>query len=161
VNQAFAEFEIRERLLFFGGEVMMRQGWKVALGVLAVIILATPAVRADKKQVKFVKEWKGSVEDEKLAKDAPNCITNAKDFAKLWKAWKIKGKAPKVNFQKELVIVTTGSGSKLNLSANLDDKGNLQVLGFGTRDLVPGFRYVIASVPRKGIKTVNGKDLSK
>jgi hypothetical protein len=139
----------------------MRQGWIAVLGAWAVIVLLAPAVQAEKTKVKAVKEWTGSVDDEKLAKEAPNCITNAKQLAKLWKTWKIQGKAPKVNFKKELVVVITVSGSKVNLSANLDEKGNLQVLGFGTRDLVPGFRYVIATVPRKGVITVNGKELPK
>jgi hypothetical protein len=30
-----------------------------------------------------------------------------------------------------------------------------------TRDLRPGFRYVIATVSREGVKTVNGKQLPK
>jgi hypothetical protein len=30
-----------------------------------------------------------------------------------------------------------------------------------TRDLRPGFRYVIATVSRAGVKTVNGKKLPK
>jgi hypothetical protein len=33
--------------------------------------------------------------------------------------------------------------------------------GFGTKDLRPGFRYVLGVVPREGVKTVNGKDLPK
>jgi hypothetical protein len=43
----------------------------------------------------------------------------------------------------------------------LDEKGNLKALGFASRDLVPGFRYVIISVPKEGVKTVNGKELPK
>jgi hypothetical protein len=66
---------------------------------------------------------------------------------------------PNVDFKKQLVIIATTSGSKLRLSATLDDKGNLAVLGLGTTDLRPGVRYVIATVSREGIKTVNGKKL--
>ena len=60
-----------------------------------------------------------------------------------------------------MIVITTTSGSKLRLSASLDDKGNLEVLGMATRDLRPRFRYVIATVSRKGVKTVNGKELPK
>jgi hypothetical protein len=49
------------------------------------------------------------------------------------------------------------NGSRLSLAASLEDKGNLQVLGRATLDFRPGFRYVIASVSRKGVKTMNGK----
>jgi hypothetical protein len=58
-------------------------------------------------------------------------------------------------------VRTRTLGSKLRLSATLDDKGNLEVLGMATSDLRPGFRYVIATVSREGIKTVNGKMLPK
>ena len=46
-------------------------------------------------------------------------------------------------------------------TAKLDDKGNLQVLGKSSSDLAPGFRYIIGTVPREGVKKVNGKDLPK
>ena len=57
--------------------------------------------------------------------------------------------------------VATTSGSRLNLNTKLDDKGDLKVVGLGTRDLRPGFRYAIKSVSRDGVKTVNGKELPK
>jgi hypothetical protein len=31
----------------------------------------------------------------------------------------------------------------------------------GTRDIRPGFRYVLGVVSREGVKTVNKKDLAK
>jgi hypothetical protein len=132
-----------------------------ALVSIAVVAASVSGARAEKKAVKLEREWKGSVEKEELAKDAPAVIVDAKALEKLWKAWKIEGTAPKVDFKKELLILTTTSGSKLRVSASLDDKGNLEVLGMGTRDLRQGFRYVIASVSREGVKTVNGKELPK
>jgi hypothetical protein len=134
------------------------------LGVLVPLVIVAVVVsdaRAEKKAVKLEKEWKGSIDDEALAKDAPTVIGDAKALEKLWNAWKIEGKAPAVDFTKELIIIATTSGSKLRLSASLDDKGNLEVLGMSTRDLRPGFRYVIATVSREGVKTVNGKKLPK
>jgi hypothetical protein len=127
---------------------------------LAVVAVSASGARAEKKAMKLEREWHGSVENEKLAKDAPAYIVDAKALEKLWKEWNIQGKAPKVDFKTELLIVTTTSGSKLRLSARLDDKGNLEVLGMTTRDLRPGFRYMIASVSREGVKAVNGKKLS-
>jgi hypothetical protein len=43
--------------------------------------------------------------------------------------------------------------------ATLDHKGDLTVLGFGTRDIRPGFRYVLGVVSREGVKSVNKKAL--
>jgi hypothetical protein len=107
--------------------------------------------------------WKGSVADEKLVSEKPEngVITNAKAFEKLVKAWSVADKVPQVNFDKELILVETTVGSVLNLNADLEPSGNLKVLGFGTADFGPGFRYVIISVPRDGVKTVNGKALPK
>jgi uncharacterized lipoprotein YbaY len=115
---------------------------------------------ADQKPITPTKVWRGSIMDEALMVDAPTLITDAETLAKLWSNWKIKGKKPKVNFAKEIVIVATSRGSGLNVFARLDENGNLESGGFGTMDLRPGFRYVIATIPREGIKTVNGKELS-
>jgi hypothetical protein len=138
--------------------------WLGCLGCVSGLVLGallTAEARAEKKVVKLTNNWRGSLDDRKLMKGAPQVITNAKDFAKLWKAWKIGDKMPKVNFRKELVILATTVGSRLNLSAQLDEKGNLTTIGFGTRDIRDGFRYVMGTVPRKGVKTVNGKALPK
>jgi hypothetical protein len=137
---------------------------QVSFAAVVVLAFAGLAVAADKPTpVKATNTWKGSVDDEKLMKEMPDngVITNAKDWEKLVKAWKVADKAPEVNFDKELILIATTTGSKLNLSASLDDKGDMKALGFGTRDLAPGFRYVIISVPKDGVKTVNGKELPK
>jgi hypothetical protein len=122
--------------------------------------LAPPQAVAQGKKVEITKTWSGSVEDEKAMK--PECITSAKGLEAVWKAWKIAGDVPKVDFTKNIVVAVYSAGSKLNMAgANLDDKGNLDVLGVGTRDIRPGFRYVLGVVSREGVKTVNKKDLPK
>jgi hypothetical protein len=68
---------------------------------------------AEKQPVRRSKEWSGSVEDEKLAKDAPACITTAKALEKLWEDWKLTDKLPDIDFTKELVVVSTARGSRL------------------------------------------------
>ena len=145
---------------------MYRSGAMAALLALAVFLLLAPQARAEKKPaekkaVELIKQWKGSVADADLAKDAPAYVADAMSLEKLWKKWGVEGKVPEVDFKKEIVIVSTTVGSRLSLSANLGDKGNLEVLGVATRDLAPGFRYVIATVSREGVKTVNGKELKE
>jgi hypothetical protein len=134
-----------------------------ALACLSGIVLALFAaeVRAQPKNVKLTNTWKGSVDDVALKKGVPEVIVSEKTLEKVWKSWKVGAKMPKIDFTKEIVILGTTSGSLLNLSARLDDKGNLQIIGFGTADFGPGFRYVIATVPRDGVKTVNKKELPK
>jgi hypothetical protein len=134
----------------------------VAFAALLSLAVAGLAAAAP-TPVKATNTWQGSVDDEKLMKEMPEngVIVNAKDWEKLVKAWKVADKVPEVNFDKELIVIGTSVGSKLNLSASLDDKGDLKALGVGTRDIRPGFRYVILSVPKEGVKTVNGKPLPK
>ena len=86
-------------------------------------------------------------------------ISSADALAKLWKDWNITAPMPEVDFSREIVVVTTTRGSRLRLMLTLDDNGNLEVGGISTRDLRPGFRYVIATVSREGVKTVNGQEL--
>ena len=133
------------------------------LCLAAVIFLAAGVAVAAPTRLKATNTWRGSIDDEKLAKEMPEngVITNAKDFEKLVKAWKVAEKVPEVNFNKEIVLVAKTVGSKLRLNASLDEKGDLKLLGLATRDLRPGFRYVIISVPKEGVKTVNGKELPK
>ena len=133
------------------------------LAALTLAALLPVAALAQPKAVKPTAEFKGAVTDVGLLKEIPagQFIANEKDLEKLWTAWKISDKMPKVDFTKDLVVLATTRGSTLRLTARLDDKGNLRVGGFGTRDLRPGFRYVIAVIPREGVKSVNGKELPK
>jgi hypothetical protein len=133
------------------------------LSLAAVTVLAAGVAGAAPKRVQATNTWMGSIDDEKLAGEMPEngVITQAGDFEKLVKAWKVADKVPDVNFDKELVLVAKTVGSRLTLNPTLDEKGDLKALGIATRDLRPGFRYVIISVPKDGVKTVNGKGLPK
>jgi hypothetical protein len=132
----------------------------LALAGLVGLLLAAaaPRAQAQKKKLDVMQTWSGSVDDDKLMK--PPFIASAKEFDALWKAWKVPGDVPKVDFAKNIVVAAYSVGSKLNLAgATLDEKGNLEVLGFGTRDIRPGFRYVLGVVSREGVKSVNKKAL--
>jgi hypothetical protein len=125
-----------------------------------VFAVVAPQATAQEKKVEVTKQWSGSVENEKAVK--PECITSAKGLEAVWRAWQLEGDVPKVDFTKDIVVAVYSEGSRLNLAgATLDDSGNLTVLGSGTRDIRPGFRYVLGVVSRKGVKTVNKKDLPK
>jgi hypothetical protein len=139
---------------------------KLGLGLLAlaVVLFVAPTSRAaDAKQIKADREFRGSVEDAEFAKMAPKdgVIATRKGLEKLWKAWNIKDEMPDVDFTKQLVLVGTTVGSRLNVSAMLKDDGDLQVLAIATRDLRPGFRYQILVIKSEGVKTVGGKPLPK
>jgi hypothetical protein len=136
----------------------------VPLGLVALVTLVAVVsgdAWAQKQPVPLRSEMSGSVGDDALLKGTPEFITTAAGFEKLWQQWMLKGKTPIVDFKKDLVVIVTSSGSKLSLTPKLDEKGNLEVLGVGTLDFRPGFRYVLGVVSREGVKTVNGKALPK
>jgi hypothetical protein len=132
----------------------------ILFACVALALVSTPEALAQKKKVEIGKKWSGSVDDEKAIK--PEAIVSDKGLDAVWKAWKVKGDMPKVDFTKDMVVAVYSVGSGLNIAgANLNDKGDLQVIGFGTRDIRPGFRYVLGVVSKDGVKTVNGKALPK
>jgi hypothetical protein len=134
-----------------------------ALVVALVVGTATAATGRQDEPKKDAHEVhiKGDNADEALAAKAPSSgvIASAKGWEALAKEWGIKD-APKVDFEKTLLTVATTRGSRLNLKPMVKD-GDLKVLAISTRDLRPGFRYEIVSVPRAGVKTVNGQPLPK
>jgi hypothetical protein len=129
-----------------------------SLACVVTAAAAPPQALAQKKKVEVTQKWSGSVDDEKAIK--PEVITSAKGLEAVWKAWKRQDDVPKVDFTRNFVVAVYSVGSKLNMAgATLNDEGNLDVLGFGTRDIRPGFRYVLGVVSRDGVKTVNKKAL--
>jgi hypothetical protein len=129
------------------------------LAILMAVSFPLEGVPAERQPVTPVKEWNGSIDDPTIVSTASEVILSAKEFEALWLAWKLPGPVPEVDFSLNLVAVQTTVGSRLRLSAMLEDNGNLMVLGLATRDFHPGFRYVLAVLSRTGVKTVNGKEL--
>jgi hypothetical protein len=121
----------------------------------------TAPVSAQSKKITPSDKYEGSVADEDLVKLAPKdgLITSGNVFQELWKKWEPAKKAPEVDFKKNLLLVATTRGSKLNMLPALSADGNLKVPVMATKDLKPGFRYQIYVIPREGIVTINGKPL--
>jgi hypothetical protein len=143
---------------------MNRLGGPVLAGLALALLGFAGSADAASKKLKVTQLARGSVDDAKLQKEAPKdgVVADSKALEKLWKAWKVSGKIPKVDFRKEVVVVvTTGGGRLLPLNATLSEEGDLKFVAGATRDVVPGFRYVIGSVPRAGVKTINGKKPGK
>lgn len=136
---------------------------KTSLLCIILCVIASVALAKNPTPRKATMTWKGSFNDMELQKENPanGVITNSKDFEKLVKAWKVADKVPVVDFDKEIVLVATTIGSVLSPNAGLDEKGDLQVVWMASADKRPGFRYVIISLSKDGVKTVNSKPLAK
>jgi hypothetical protein len=141
---------------------MLRLFGSVVFGSVFLWLLGVAAAEPPEPNVLVTMTWSGSVDDEKLMKDAPNCIVSEKELQKIWKAWKIEGNVPGIDFKRFIVLVVLSSGSNLQLqSAVLDKKGNLEPHAIATLDFAPGFRYALGTVVKEGVKTVSGKKLPR
>jgi hypothetical protein len=155
---ATLEYSIKaDELLVKPGPVLTGSGWELDP---TKVIAFKPG-----------KDWRGVVKDDGLRKGAPTQIdadtgyvADAKAWEKLWTAWRGKKALPKIDFEKELVVVITASGSKLLAVVPVHKDGDLRfkvssrVVGVGPGPLDLGaFGYYFAVQPRKGLKTINGK----
>lgn len=140
--------------------MIFRPIWLAGLAILLAVSFPLQVFSAGKKPVTPSQQWSGSVADLSLSKAVPEVILMEKNLENLWKVWNVQGPLPKVDFSQNLIFVQTTQGSRLRLSATLDEEGNLEVLGLATRDIRPGFRYVVAALSREGVTAVNGQDLA-
>lgn len=136
--------------------------------VAGLLLAAVPPAPAAEKTVKVEKEWKGGSAlkaDDDLWRKAPEdrMIAGPKAWEKLWKDWKFEKELPKVDFEKELILVAAGIGPNTIEVTDLvlDDKGNLKFQWSITEKGGPGYVYRILKVNREGVKTVNGKTVPK
>ena len=108
----------------------------------------------------FVEEGDKRLLDEALK---GGVIANPKAWAKLWKTWGGDQEVPKVDFEKELVLVAAGPGPNIIMvnDLTLNDKGDLAFRWSITERAGPGITAKFLKVSREGVKTVNGKALSK
>lgn len=131
----------------------------VLLAATAVLFVGAGAPAQEKAAATV--SLKGSLDDLALQDKAPKngVVVSEVGWKELRKAWGIKD-APKVDFGKTLLVVATTRGSVLKVTPRVTD-GDLTVFSTATRDLRPGFRYAVESVPREGVKTVLGQALPK
>ena len=138
------------------------------LAMVAVHGRAAAAAWADNKTVKVEQEWKGGSDEEKdndAWKQQPKdgFIAGPKAWEELWKAWHFAKELPKVDFEKELILVVAceGPNSIRIEELKLNDKGSLRFDWSHTDKAGPGFRYLMQRISRNGIKTVGGKEIPK
>jgi hypothetical protein len=129
---------------------------------LIVGMFSSSAVVAESKsrEVRPIQQWTGSIERYlQVEIPARGYIVSEKALTKLWNAWKITDEMPKVDFDKELVLVTKSQkGGYHGIKAEVDDQGNLTVMTIVSAHLsFDCCKYLIALIKRDGIKTINGK----
>jgi hypothetical protein len=132
---------------------------KVSLSTLTCFLVAMSAPAADWKNVESTQKWQGSVDGEPKDGGVPVTITNAADFAAVWKTCGRAEAVPEIDWTKNVAVLVTTRGSNINLRARIDGAGNLVTSGMATRDIRPGHRYSLGIFPREGVTAVNGVKL--
>jgi hypothetical protein len=115
--------------------------------------------------IKSKQGWEGMIKIE-LQKEAPqkSYIANNLDWAKLWKTYRENESLPKVDFDREIVLVSINNTSDpFQIIPSLSVTGNLTFTTLGTptaRQKANERAYVFELIDRTGIKTIDGKPIS-
>jgi hypothetical protein len=141
----------------------MTRSLVLSAGFALAVALPLAAQKTEDPKSPIVKptvDLSGSLDNPGLATQVPpgGVIVTARDWQGLYEAWGIKN-PPKVDFDKEFLVVATSRAGKLVLNTKLGDDGDLRTEALANSDIQGGFRYAIKSVKRDGVKTVNGKPL--
>lgn len=118
-----------------------------ALAMAGTALAATP--------VKIVKTWTGRMP---LAVPAlvQSSVASKEAWAGVWATCQMKGPAPEIDFDKQLVLVAVRRSSVVRFGEAKLDNGNLATTVVTTPD-VPGHQTcALALVARTGVDTVNG-----
>jgi hypothetical protein len=103
----------------------------------------------------------GSLADPARAALAPKSgvIVTQKEYDRVTRAWNVEN-PPKVDFDKELVLVASARSSQMTIEPKLDETGDLRVNVLTNKDDTAGVtRYALRSVLRNGVRTINGKPI--
>ncbi|MEL7499946.1 MAG: hypothetical protein AAFN77_20250 [Planctomycetota bacterium] len=126
--------------------------------VFMLVGLVSVSLAAD--EVIPIKKYSGVNRQPGLEKLAPvsGVVVGEAELKKLWDTWGIAEKLPKVDFQKQIVLVaiTSGPNRPINGPLRLDNR-EIKYSVLSTRMGGPGFGYLLMLIDREGIDTVNGK----
>ncbi len=141
-----------------------------ALLAMAIVLgtgtMATRLVAAEK--LLPIRSHSGKVMDASLRKLAPESgvISDAETWNKLRHAWFAKPHerllVPDVDFQTNLVLVGTVPGpNRVIMHPELHEDGDVRFIVAGTKIGGPGFGFLLMTIERAGVKSVNGTPLQR
>jgi hypothetical protein len=115
------------------------------------------------KQIELKQSWCGHIPKElRSAAPAKRYIDRQSEWLKLWKTYRRNEAIPKVNFDRELIVLYVHSDANdLSISPVLSRTGDFSLAvsfteqGMGDTPC----SYVLAVVNRSGIKTIGGKPI--
>jgi hypothetical protein len=109
------------------------------------------------------KEWAGILKDPALEKQKPasGIISSADEFTKLWKAWQGDKKLPEIDFKKQVVFVATSPRGSVRAFHVINNKGDVEVFVGLNNGIIDQCSFGLLAMDREGVKSIQGKPLSK
>jgi len=133
----------------------MRNSIVAVATVLAGVTLASAAT-----SVKTLQAWTGHmpVDVQPLLQSS---VAASDDWKRAWTTCQLKGAAPKVDFDKRIVLVAVRRSSGVRFVDLKLDNGNLQTNVAVTPDQPNRMTCAFALIDRAGVSTVNGTPLGR
>lgn len=140
--------------------------WLILAEIVGLMLLM-PIAASAQDALKPAQHWGGLIKESAKKAAAPKSkvtwvgyLTSQSDFEKLWDAWGLKEKPPRIDFKKQIVFVQTCGGPNLPRAFyQLDADGKLTADNEHTLKGGPGFGYSIDVLDRTRIKSYQGKPL--
>ena len=127
---------------------------------LAIIIAATFALNADASEPRTVTpsgQWAGQV-GAKIAGCAETLLSE-EALKDLWLDAEIKGPMPTIDFRKEFALCYMGHGGPALMRLAIEPGGNLVPQYVQKPTWSERLNYLITSVKREGVRSVNGRPI--
>jgi hypothetical protein len=111
------------------------------------------------KSVEKTKAWMGVLDDKKLTELAPakGYVTSQEKWKVLWESWRPGRALPKVNFEKQLVLVSAVGPYPVEYDLRLSQEGDLRIVISPRHPGKRGYGYGIVLIERSDVKTIDGK----
>ena len=126
-----------------------------AAWIIVAANLAFDANAVEGRTITPSRQWTGHV-DPSLG--CAEFLTEA-DLKKLWRDARLEAPMPAIDFRKELALCTMGHGGPVLMRLVVEGNGNLVPQYVQKPTWSPHLNYLITSVKREGIRSVNGKPI--
>ena len=126
---------------------------------LAAGAILTDASGAGPRRVIPVESWSGQAGTETAA--CGESLQSTAELEKCWRDSKIAAPLPAIDFASEIALVYMGHGGPHLMRLTLEENGNLVPHYVQTPTWSARMNYLVTSVKRQDVRSVNGKSLAK
>ncbi|TWT39624.1 hypothetical protein [Blastopirellula retiformator] len=132
------------------------------LSALLLSAVVAPLAISAELEVDPQQDWYGKTPDNSLKSLAPKSgfVADSDAWEKLWTAWRPNEELPKLDFDRQIVLVGVVDGPNRVMMRPTLQADDIRFIAAGTRMAGPGFAYRLVVVDKGDAKKVNGKAIS-